>query len=282
MNNMRRYINVTNKLTEGPAEWAADKLTKASQRVASKVTWGGTKSRLKQLIANRNTAKELLQIWNKKYAAQGYKRLPKDIMNFLKLQLKMSSEEIKVAWDQTPGLINQFGNYTSVTAEHKTEKPGERNPLQKSTGDQKQRIPSGLTAGPADRFESIEEANMFAIDGSDSPSQKKSKLSNDDFRNLLISAIDVKNKAIAQAELEKSSGDPDKPKQDPKDLAKIAAAGGKDMDGDKDYDWKDVAKQAVNRGKGKEALSAMMQAMDPSGELGSLVKSVLKTTSKGR
>lgn len=310
MNEMRQYIDATNQLNEslneGPIGWATDKIIKGAQKAAAKVTYGGTKSRLQQLAANREAAAILLKTWNTKYALHGKKRLPIDTMNFLKTELKMTDVDIKNAWDQTPEITTKYGKYVQVINQYKKADPSEKaDPGERR--DQSQLEPkqpirrTGLTADPATRpagpRESIEEAPIAGM-------TVTQKMSTDDFRDLLINAIDVKNKAAAEKELgdlpgeepksakepraakepkpkpaeepaeKPKAGAPDEQPMDKETVDKLKQAGARDMDNDGDYDWDDIAKTAVAQGKGEETLSAIMKAISP--EKAALVKAVLK------
>lgn len=260
MNDMRQYIDATNHLNEsldeGPVGWAANKLAKAGQRVASKVTYGATKQKLKQNVNVRSGAEQLIKIWNTGFGGRGMQRTPANIVRFLAKDkdLKMSRDDIKAAWNKTPQLTKNFGTFDDVANQLKRQKqppqPGERRDQTQST-------------------ESFSEAVMSATE----------PMSIDNLRNLLINAIHVKNASEAEKELggfpgddeeQKAqgaaapeqqpmpAGDAGKPEPTTKDLKQ---AGAVDMDGDKDYDYDDIAATAMAQGKGEEALKAFIKKM---------------------
>lgn len=293
---IRRNIDATIKLNEsldeGPVGWAADKLAKAGQRVASKATWGATKQRLKKNVDVRSGAQQLIKRWNAGYAGRGMQRTPANIIRFLAKDqdMKMSKDLLKTAWNRTPQLTKNFGTYDEVINQLK--KRGA--PEDRRDQSQQESIP----APPPDRIFKEGQLPPELREVAKIPATQQ--MSIDNLRNLLINAIHVKNEADAEGELgdvpgtekEKRLGAPrpapdqvvapEEPKAEPEPkpkapeptVADLKKAGAQDMDGDKDYDWEDVAKTAVAQGKGEEALSALMKAISP--EQAALVKAVLQ------
>ena len=269
---IRKNIDATNKLNEsldeGPIGWAKNKMAKAGQRAASKVTWGGTKQAIKQNTDVRSGAETLIKRWNEKYAANKMQRTPQNIARFLMKDpdLKMSKDDIKAAWDKTPQLTKNYGTFDQVAnalkkqpapaADPASQRNQSQGPQAEQPGERRQPQPSRQRASQvsgANYGESIAEATMDATQ----------QMSIDVLRNLLINAIHVKNASDAEKELGDFPGDEKEPaaQQDPEALTKYAAAGGKDMDGDGKATPSDTAAQMAKQGQGPEALLTLMQAL---------------------
>ncbi len=305
---IRKNIDATTKLNESPVGWAGNKLAKAGGRLASKVAWGGTKQKLKKNVDVRGQADKYIKQWNTSFGARKMQRTPMNIIKFMSKHMKISREQLKTAWNRTPQLTTPYGTYDDVVNQLKGVKPkadsaGRKDQSQSQSSGRQQASQISL----ANYSESLDEGpeNFWK----DSPRQTRrvpatQKMSIDELRNLIINAIHVKNASEADTALGDmpSEDDPTKaatgdekvrpvkaanpnakpnPEAQPKpSTADLKKGGAKDMDGDDDYDWNDLAKIAVAQGKSDEALSSLLKAIDP--DIASLVKQVIKSTSKGR